>query len=688
MPNGPPLQSSIGKRVGSAVYLHAAAIETAQVSASLRAVVGSATRIAGAPSGAWCVAKIDDAGARVSLLNYLDFFEAPFPALAEAWTVDLDTGHVQHRRWAAGSNRPILHRKELLIALDHPERTHFAELTKQAEALGLFDDAAIIGHEWQWEEELAARGLAVVGHRLVPRSTVDQPDVLRHRTALSRRGLSTPVQALWRHCFLDSAEFFDYGCGRGDDLAALRQAGVVARGWDPHFAPDEPRIESDVVNLGFVLNVIEDPVERRRALAGAWNLTRRVLAIGVLIGGRTAFERYRLVADGVLTSRNTFQKYFTTDELVTFVENVTSRQPVVVAPGLVFVFRGDEDEQSFLRDRLRQSVLSPPPRRERPAAPERQVRVPRVRVAKVDKWAQNADILDQFWADCLDLGRLPAEDESSAVPLVREALGTPNRVLARLLGERGEADFIAARKQQEEETLVYLSLQLFERRKSASALSERTLRDIQAFWGGQTRAQDEAKALLFGAGNADRICAACQLAAEQGLGHYEAGEGLHVVGERIARLPPVLRVYVGCAERLFGEAASADVCKIHDRTGKLSLLHYDNFWGKPLPLLVERVKIDLRRLRIEFFEYDGNPYEPRPLYLKSRWMVDDDPRYDEQRGFDQALARVPGLDLTGHGPGAGELDDGLKNAALQIRGWRLIRRGQGKVTAPRGDSAT
>ena len=57
---------------------------------------------------------------------------------------------------------------------------------------------------------------------------------------------------------------FDYGCGQGEDVAALVSQGFEAFGWDPHHASDGPRRPADVVNLEFVLNVIEDPRERSR----------------------------------------------------------------------------------------------------------------------------------------------------------------------------------------------------------------------------------------------------------------------------------------------------------------------------------------------------------------------------------------------------------------------------------------
>ena len=60
--------------------------------------------------------------------------------------------------------------------------------------------------------------------------------------------------------------FFDYGCGRGEDIELLAAEGVTCGGWDPAYRPEAPRQEADVVNLGYVINVIEDPEERAATL--------------------------------------------------------------------------------------------------------------------------------------------------------------------------------------------------------------------------------------------------------------------------------------------------------------------------------------------------------------------------------------------------------------------------------------
>jgi hypothetical protein len=128
---------------------------------------------------------------------------------------------------------------------------------------------------------IAAQGYKVVGHVLHPIGNDESREnsaiidifeynetisIARHRTALIRNNLSAPVQCLARYGFLDgSLSFFDYGCGRGDDVRNLRANGLEAAGWDPYFAPTEPLIEMELVNLGFVINVIEDRHERVEA---------------------------------------------------------------------------------------------------------------------------------------------------------------------------------------------------------------------------------------------------------------------------------------------------------------------------------------------------------------------------------------------------------------------------------------
>jgi DNA phosphorothioation-associated putative methyltransferase len=561
-----------------------------------------------------------------------------------------------------------------MLSPDHPRAAELLALSEEAERLGLFGDTRTIGTKIPWEARLARLGVEVLGHRIVEVGEAGEARepvrVERHRTALQRYSLSTPMQALFRHGFLDGrGTVFDYGCGRGDDVRILTELGLSATGWDPHFAAKNDRREADVVNLGFVINVIEDPRERREALAGAYALARKVLAVAALIGGRTAYEQHRLFRDGVLTTRGTFQKYFTQEELRGYLEETLGREPVAVAPGVFFVFRDDAEEQRFLA--ARQTLARCPVRLPRPvvARPERTPRAPRAQ--RLSRWEIHKDLLEDFWAQCLSLGRMPKEDEYPRLPELRASVGAPATVLRRLSEERGEDSLEAARRARMEDLLVYLALNVFERRRSFRKLPDGLQRDIAGFWGSYASAQGEATKLLFSLGRVEVIHAAARASAEAGVGVLDADHALMLHSSLVPHLPAVLRAYVGCASRLYGEVESADLVKIHIQSGKLSLMTYDDFAGKPLPRLLERVKIDLRAQRVVFFDH-GEGERAQLLYGKSRYVRPDFERYEDQAAFERSLDAL-GIDLGGFGPDLAALEEALGARKLRIRGFRLVR---------------
>ena len=130
----------------------------------------------------------------------------------------------------------------------------------------------------------------------------DKLTIQRHKTAIRRGDLSRPVKSALQHGLIGPGmTLFDYGCGHGEDLALLTAQGVACDGWDPALRPDSQKDAADVVNLGFVLNVIESVEERAAALRQAWDLTRRLLIVAVQVkeGGRG--QSNLAFGDGVLT---------------------------------------------------------------------------------------------------------------------------------------------------------------------------------------------------------------------------------------------------------------------------------------------------------------------------------------------------------------------------------------------------
>jgi hypothetical protein len=65
-------------------------------------------------------------------------------------------------------------------------------------------------------------------------------------------------------------------------------------------------VETDVVNLGYVLNMIETLDEQAATLRRAWTLCRHVLAVSTPVVVPRRGREPVAYADGVLTSRHTF----------------------------------------------------------------------------------------------------------------------------------------------------------------------------------------------------------------------------------------------------------------------------------------------------------------------------------------------------------------------------------------------
>jgi len=663
-----------GKKVGPHTYLHIDSLDLLDV--ALQERIDEATRLAS--PNRFNVVKYSEQDLSITLLDYPEFHEEPFPKLANYWTVDIAAGSYRHRTYAGSLNPPILHRKELLLPNDHPQQATYQALTAAAEQIGLFDDPNRIGFKRAWETLLTQKGYRVVSHELIPigndetalndagETTVE--GIARHLTALTRYGFSAPIQALARFGFLDGSKtVFDYGCGRGDDLRGLRENNIEAAGWDPHFAADGTKQTAHLVNLGFVINVIENIDERIEALRGAYALADELLVVSAMLANQEAISGTPY-GDGVLTSRNTFQKYYTQGELRHFLHEVIGEDPIPVGPGIFFVFKDQDAEQRFMYGRIenRRNIL----RLARLSRPEKPIRISRAE----EKYVSHRDLLESLWETCLIYGRDPERSEIQNLDVVTSIFGSLPAALRFIKSRKDNVDAYLdeARQSRIDDLRVYFAQLQFEKRKPYRHLEARLQKDVRTFFGDYRTASEAGRQLLFTVANIEAIGQACHEAAEHGIGWLEDSESLQLHTSLVEQLPPVLRTYVHCGTQLYGDVSSADLIKIHIRSGKLTLMKFDDFVGKPLPKMIQRVKLNLRKQDMEVFDYSG-PHEPPYLYRKSRFINEEFTRYAEQVAFEEALDAAGLMNFSGYGPTAREFDKLFEQRRYAYDGFALIR---------------
>ena len=665
------------KRVSKNEYCHISQLEA--LAATQRDLLQAALSICPNALGRFNVLKFRQEQQDLTLLHYPGFFEEPFPILKEYWTVDLDAESFRYRTYADSLNPPVLHRKELMLGADHPKRKEYEKLTHQAEQLGLFNDPVRIGFQIPWEQKVRAAGYSLSGHLLVPLGNdisedegslaVDSTEIVRHRTALTRYNFSAPIQSLSRFGLLDgSLSIFDYGCGRGDDIRGLESNGIKVSGWDPHYLPEAERITADIVNLGFVINVIEDLEERSEALENAFRLATRLLVVSAMLAGEDALPG-KPFGDGVLTSRGTFQKYFTQGSLKEYIEETLKQQAIAVAPGVFYVFSDKGAEQAFQygRQRSRRNLLRNVQRvrQHRTTANERREQL----------YAANKPLVDRLWESLLLAGRPLEADEVPDLIETTRIFGTVKKAIrfTQQIFESENDAFERARSLRMDDLRVYLASQLFERRKPYKDLERIIQLDVKAFFGDYKKAQLQARDLLLELQSIENIYSACQQASNNGLGWIDEEDAFYIRSDLVERLPALLRAYINCGLVLYGDITNADLVKIHVRSNKLSLMIYEGFETDLLPRLKRRTKLNLKTLDFDEYVYGGE-FPSTYLYQKSGFMNEESPGYPEQIDFEDTLETL-GLKFSGndHGPSVEIFDRELASLRYEISGSQIRR---------------
>ncbi|GAB40092.1 DNA phosphorothioation-associated putative methyltransferase [Gordonia sputi] len=476
--------------------------------------------------------------------------------------------------------------------------------------------------------------------------------IARHKTALHRNELSKPLAYLIADELLRPGEsFFDYGCGRGDDVRILRTLGHRANGWDPAHLPTAEHIQSDIVNLGYVINVIEDTTERGETLGSAWSLAEKML----VVSARMSWDKRGLsghrYGDGIITTSGTFQKFFEHQELRGWIESQLSTKAYAAAPGVFYVFREESVAQQFLASR----VYSYRPR------------------AKLDAHAAfsaNETALRPLLKFMSAHARPPKASElgPSETLLIRESVGTLNRAISitRKVVAKDHWDEVLARRRSE--LLIYVALSRFGGRPRFKQLDQVLRNDIRGSFGSYTAACEAADQVLRACGSRALLTVQARTSP---IGK-QTPTSLYVHRSAVGELSPVLQVYEGCARSLVGSVPDANMVKLHISEPGVSYLTYPTFERSAHPTLATSLKVDLKDQTIELRDYRDSDNPPL-LHRKEEFVSADDQRRDLYARLTRSEIRHG---LYEHPEQIGRLrgwESTLRSKNVQIRGHRLLR---------------
>lgn len=544
----------------------------------------------------------------------------------------------------------------------------------------------------------------------------------RGKTAMTRSALSRPMALAFEDGVIANGErVFDYGCGRGGDVRRLRKLGVDAAGWDPSHSPDAEKLESEVVNLGFVINVIEDMPERRRVLQDAWSLTREVLVVAARPTWEGRDVRGAPHKDGVLTGKGTFQKFYEQDELRAFVESSLNERAVAAAPGVFYVFRDARRAQSVLATRARRAAVGRvtrvsdvmyelhreslthleafvetarrlPSPGEIDASVESQLvdelgsvraafaLVRRATGAKrwtdVDlgrasqserRFEQHRVLLEPLMAFVEGRGRLPRPGELDSEEDISHEFGSVRAAFSLIRRVTGVERWELLEDRARRDLLVYLALAAFGGRPRFSELPDDLQFDVKDLFGSYKVATTEADRLLFGAGD----LASINDAAKSSPVGKITPEALYVHVSALDDLPPLLRVYEGCGQTLSGTVEGATIVKLHREKPQVSYLSYPTFDKDPHPALSTVVIARLGSLNITFRDFRESE-NPPILHRKETFVSSSYPGRDKFARLTSQEEKHALLSSPTIGTRSGWME-ALAAAGLALKGHRVVQ---------------
>lgn len=421
---------------------------------------------------------------------------------------------------------------------------------------------------------------------------------------MSRSGLSRPVQlALADGVLHRDRTLFDFGCGKGGDIARLHADGYRVDGWDPAHSPTAPVLAADVVNLGYVVNVIEDRDERAETVRRAWDLAGAVLVVAARPDWEESQVRGHPRGDGIVTSKGTFQKFFGQDELRGWIGSLTGSEPVAAGPGIFYVFRDPAEAAGVRARRFR----------------VRRPGTPRPRQADA-LWASHRELLEplaEFWED---RGRLPDRSELAGAAEIELAVGSLRAAAGVLRRVLGDERFEQARRAAEDNLSVFLALEAFRGRPRFSDLPGDVVLDVRSLFGTYKSACSAADELLYGMADEERLSV--------NLRSIPFGkilpDAVYVHVDYVAQLPPLVRVYEGAGRALLGEVQDVTLVKLSRSERRISYLSYPTFERDAHPALATSLRADLRSFHVKWRDYRESP-NPPVLHRKEAFVPGEHP---------------------------------------------------------------
>lgn len=270
--------------------------------------------------------KLDKEKENVTFSFYPHLSTHAHPYLKESVKVNIETGDNKYRKEST-SNPVILHRIETMLESNNDRIPKLKLITKKEESLNMFgkEHKSYIGRRSYWNKLCDSNNILESKSPAVD----ENHKIDRWKTAIHRKSPSKPTTIAYENNYI-KGNVFDWGCGNGRDTKYLKELGLTVWSYDKYLKPKPTPSEIDfslidTIICNYVINVIEDKNERSKLIKNLFLSSKKGTTI--LISARSKKEislcasksNWKIFGDGFITKKNTFQKGFSLEELMSIV---------------------------------------------------------------------------------------------------------------------------------------------------------------------------------------------------------------------------------------------------------------------------------------------------------------------------------------------------------------------------------
>jgi DNA phosphorothioation-associated putative methyltransferase len=283
-------------------------------------------------------------------------------------------------------------------------------------------------------------------------------------------------------------------------------------------------------------------------------------------------------------------------------------------------------------------------------------------------YEENRDLLEPLMRFFGDRGRLPQDTELEAVTAIRDRFGSIRRAFRVILEVTRSERWDTIAEECKQDLVVYLALTKFSGRPKFTRMATPLQLDIKALFKNYTEACDNADSLLFSVGSRDVLATAMD---EANVGNARPN-ALYIHRSEIPDLPPVLRVYEGCANAYIGDVEGSNVVKLHRHKPAITYMKYADFERIAHPVLQSSLRVELNTFDIKmrnFSDWDDPPI----LHEKDLLVGESNPlkrRFSRLTSQERHLGLLDNREVIGTKKRWEAL---LQSRGCQVKGHRLVR---------------